>query len=283
VLFLTPAPKPAPTLARAGMARHPPRRPPTPLNSSVPASEVPFQSPPRPDRGFCTSPERPPPGAPRIGPRADTRWYERFWAEAVGLRASLARWRSGVGLRGSAWPLKSLLGASNNSTALPLASLLRASQGFQGPLSQRGGNPWHRDGLGPEHLSVMTLQHYDAAPISGKEKGFGLSPFVSALAEPRIPWIFAGGPGRPFFPTLGAPSDAGRHLCRVSTNDKGQDPENQLRELRAWCCNSGHTIAGEYVGFESGRKGAEKRPDTAGWLAPMRNAPWRGCGPSGAI
>ena len=47
--------------------------------------------------------------------------------------------------------------------------------------------------------------------------------------------------------------------ARVSTDDKGQDPENQLRELRAWCVNSGHTIAGEYVDAESGRKGADKR------------------------
>jgi hypothetical protein len=30
--------------------------------------------------------------------------------------------------------------------------------------------------------------------------------------------------------------------ARVSTDDKGQDPENQLRELRAWCSNSAHTI-----------------------------------------
>ena len=47
--------------------------------------------------------------------------------------------------------------------------------------------------------------------------------------------------------------------ARVSTDDKGQDPENQLRELRAWCSNSGHTITGEYVESESGRRGAEKR------------------------
>jgi DNA invertase Pin-like site-specific DNA recombinase len=47
--------------------------------------------------------------------------------------------------------------------------------------------------------------------------------------------------------------------ARVSTLDKGQDPENQLRELRAWCSNSGHTISREYVEHESGRKGADKR------------------------
>ncbi len=50
---------------------------------------------------------------------------------------------------------------------------------------------------------------------------------------------------------------------RVSTDDKGQDPENQLRELRAWCINSGHTIAGEYVEYESGRKGTHKRKQFA--------------------
>ncbi len=50
---------------------------------------------------------------------------------------------------------------------------------------------------------------------------------------------------------------------RVSTDDKGQDPENQLRELRAWCVNSGHTIAGEYVEHESGRKGADRRKQFA--------------------
>jgi len=47
--------------------------------------------------------------------------------------------------------------------------------------------------------------------------------------------------------------------ARVSTEDKGQDPENQLRELQDWCANSGHTISHEYVESESGRKGADKR------------------------
>jgi DNA invertase Pin-like site-specific DNA recombinase len=51
--------------------------------------------------------------------------------------------------------------------------------------------------------------------------------------------------------------------ARVSTLDKGQDPENQLRELRAWCRNSGHNITHEYVEHESGRKGAEKRKQFA--------------------
>ena len=51
--------------------------------------------------------------------------------------------------------------------------------------------------------------------------------------------------------------------ARVSTDDKGQDPENQLQELRAWAVNSGHAISGEYVDHESGRKGAEKRKQFA--------------------
>jgi predicted site-specific integrase-resolvase len=33
--------------------------------------------------------------------------------------------------------------------------------------------------------------------------------------------------------------------ARVSTDDKGQDPENQLGELRAWVVNSSHAISGE--------------------------------------
>ena len=47
--------------------------------------------------------------------------------------------------------------------------------------------------------------------------------------------------------------------ARVSTDDKGQDPENQLRELRAWSVNSGHAIGAEYIDYDSGRKGADGR------------------------
>jgi DNA invertase Pin-like site-specific DNA recombinase len=42
-----------------------------------------------------------------------------------------------------------------------------------------------------------------------------------------------------------------------------QDPENQLRELRAWCVNSGHVIFREYVEHESGGKGADRRKQFA--------------------
>jgi len=50
---------------------------------------------------------------------------------------------------------------------------------------------------------------------------------------------------------------------RVSTDDKGQDPENQLTQLRAWCANAGHDIIAEYVDQESGRKGPERRKQFA--------------------
>lgn len=48
--------------------------------------------------------------------------------------------------------------------------------------------------------------------------------------------------------------------ARVSTDDKGQTPENQLRELREWCARAGHEIVTEYVDYESGRKAARLRP-----------------------
>jgi DNA invertase Pin-like site-specific DNA recombinase len=47
--------------------------------------------------------------------------------------------------------------------------------------------------------------------------------------------------------------------ARVSTDDKGQDPENQLRELRAWCDHAGHAIVAEYVEHESGGKSPDYR------------------------
>lgn len=43
--------------------------------------------------------------------------------------------------------------------------------------------------------------------------------------------------------------------ARVSTRDKGQDPENQLRELRAYCDRSGWIICRQYVDQASGRSG----------------------------
>ena len=51
--------------------------------------------------------------------------------------------------------------------------------------------------------------------------------------------------------------------ARVSTADKGQDPENQLMQLRTWCERMGYLVAGEYVEHESGAKGADRRPQYA--------------------
>src|SRR3979490_2044425 len=48
--------------------------------------------------------------------------------------------------------------------------------------------------------------------------------------------------------------------ARVSTEDRGQDPENQLAQLRTWCASAGHQIVTEYVDHASGGKGADKRP-----------------------
>jgi DNA invertase Pin-like site-specific DNA recombinase len=51
--------------------------------------------------------------------------------------------------------------------------------------------------------------------------------------------------------------------ARVSTDDKGQDPENQLRQLRQWCTTAGHELAHEYIDKESGRKGTKDRKQFA--------------------
>ena len=46
--------------------------------------------------------------------------------------------------------------------------------------------------------------------------------------------------------------------ARVSTSDKGQDPQMQLRELREYCQRRGWEIAGEYV--DVGVSGASGKP-----------------------
>jgi len=43
--------------------------------------------------------------------------------------------------------------------------------------------------------------------------------------------------------------------ARVSTKDKGQDTENQIRELRQFAESSGWTIAHEYIDHESAKNG----------------------------
>jgi DNA invertase Pin-like site-specific DNA recombinase len=57
--------------------------------------------------------------------------------------------------------------------------------------------------------------------------------------------------------------------ARVSTADRGQDPENQLRELREYCARRGWTIVSEYV--DSGVSGSkESRPQLNRLMADAR-------------
>jgi DNA invertase Pin-like site-specific DNA recombinase len=51
--------------------------------------------------------------------------------------------------------------------------------------------------------------------------------------------------------------------ARISTDDKGQDPDNQLRELRQWCERTGYPVVREYVEQETGSKGVEYRKKLA--------------------
>src|SRR5262245_26182902 len=51
--------------------------------------------------------------------------------------------------------------------------------------------------------------------------------------------------------------------ARVSTDDKGQDPENQMRQLLQLFIYAGHTDVHEYVNHDSGRKNAKGRKQFA--------------------
>jgi DNA invertase Pin-like site-specific DNA recombinase len=42
--------------------------------------------------------------------------------------------------------------------------------------------------------------------------------------------------------------------ARVSTKDRGQDTENQLAQLRAFCATSGYTIVHEYIDHATGKQ-----------------------------
>jgi len=66
-----------------------------------------------------------------------------------------------------------------------------------------------------------------------------------------------------------APATLAAIYARVSTADKGQDPEMQLRELREYCTRRGWTIASEYVDVGiSGSK--ESRPQLNRLMADTR-------------
>jgi DNA invertase Pin-like site-specific DNA recombinase len=55
--------------------------------------------------------------------------------------------------------------------------------------------------------------------------------------------------------------------ARVSTEYKGQEPENQLRQLRDWCTRMGYSVVCEYVEHENGGKGIEYRTQLAAMFA----------------
>jgi DNA invertase Pin-like site-specific DNA recombinase len=59
------------------------------------------------------------------------------------------------------------------------------------------------------------------------------------------------------------PANRAAIYARVSTDDKGQTPDNQLLQLRAWCERMGYPIVHEYVEHENGGKGAEYRKQLA--------------------
>src|SRR4051794_23514088 len=46
---------------------------------------------------------------------------------------------------------------------------------------------------------------------------------------------------------------------RVSTKDKGQETENQLRQLREFCSKQGWTVVNEYVDRASGKHGEREQ------------------------
>ena len=65
-------------------------------------------------------------------------------------------------------------------------------------------------------------------------------------------------------PLIGGHSNAHSYLrSRLNRRYKGQDPENQLRQLRQWCESVGHELVHEYVDRESGRKGTKDRKQFA--------------------
>src|ERR1700751_346647 len=63
------------------------------------------------------------------------------------------------------------------------------------------------------------------------------------------------------------PSNRAAIYARVSTEDKGQTPNNQLLQLRAWCERMGYPVVCEYVEHENGGKGIEYRKQLAAMFA----------------
>ena len=53
---------------------------------------------------------------------------------------------------------------------------------------------------------------------------------------------------------------------RVSTFDRGQDPENQLLQLREFCQKEDYQVIHEYIDYESGRKSGSDRAQFSAML-----------------
>jgi DNA invertase Pin-like site-specific DNA recombinase len=88
---------------------------------------------------------------------------------------------------------------------------------------------------------------------------------LAGVRPPQAPDFLGSGtyPRLTLFPLLCGDLNAGRDLRQSVDRRQGSRPRDQLRELRAWCINSGHTISHEYVEHESGRKGADRRKQFA--------------------
>src|SRR5271165_5693053 len=79
------------------------------------------------------------------------------------------------------------------------------------------------------------------------------------------------------------PANRAAIYARVSTEDKGQTPDNQLLQLRAWCERMGYPVLREYVEHENGGKGIEYRKQLAAMFAGAASGrlprPKHGCSP----
>ena len=61
--------------------------------------------------------------------------------------------------------------------------------------------------------------------------------------------------------------------ARVSTRDKGQDTENQIREMREWAAREGHTVVAVYQDTSSG-SGKVRRPEFERMMADAHSGQW---------
>ena len=94
------------------------------------------------------------------------------------------------------------------------------------------------------------------------EKGRFIPPKTKVPRRPIYRGLRPSKIGDPFS-SMGAMPCASRSRPGFRPDDRGQDPENQLQDLRAWCAAAGHAVSREYIDYESGRKAADKRKQFA--------------------